>query len=109
MSGDTMISIRKLPETDVSIFRTVRLHALQESPTAFGSSYEEEERMTVAEIRARIGSTPDRWVLGAFVQEELTSVIGVYREGRPKTRHKAHIWGMYVMPDFRGKGIGRLL
>jgi ribosomal protein S18 acetylase RimI-like enzyme len=28
---------------------------------------------------------------------------------RPKMRHKGHVWGMYVAPEARGQGLGRLI
>jgi RimJ/RimL family protein N-acetyltransferase len=37
------------------------------------------------------------------------AVIGVYRDDRPKTRHKMHVWGAYVTPTYRGRGLGRRL
>jgi GNAT superfamily N-acetyltransferase len=36
-------------------------------------------------------------------------VAGVYRERPVKHRHVAYVWGVYVIPEQRGKGIARAL
>ena len=61
-----MTKIRELTKEDVGSFRRVRLLGLQESPTAFGASYAQEEKMPVEELAKRLVGTADRWVLGAF-------------------------------------------
>ncbi len=104
-----MITVRQLTKDDIGSFRRVRLLGLQESPTAFGASYAQEEKMPVEEMATRIAGTADRWVLGAFKEDELTGVIGFVRDGGDKSRHKGFIWGMYVAPEFRGMGFGRAL
>jgi len=47
--------------------------------------------------------------LGAFDGEELVGTVTVEFSAKPKTRHKAHLIGMYVTPSARGSGIGRAL
>ena len=32
--------------------------------------------------------------------------MGIYRDRHLKARHKAHVWGMYVVPDHRRQGVG---
>ncbi|MEO6876176.1 MAG: N-acetyltransferase [Opitutaceae bacterium] len=104
-----MIKVRQLTKDDIGSFRRVRLTGLQESPTAFGASYAQEERMPAEEMATRLAGTADRWVLGVFAEEELTGVIGFVRETGDKSRHKGFIWGLYVIPEFRGVGMGRAL
>jgi ribosomal protein S18 acetylase RimI-like enzyme len=36
-------------------------------------------------------------------------MAGFYRETGPKTRHKGHVWGVYVTAALRGQGVGRRL
>ena len=59
-------------------------------------------------MRERLATSSESMVLGAFAPE-LVGTVGLYREFKRKTAHKAHIWGMYVMPSRRGQGIGRRL
>jgi ribosomal protein S18 acetylase RimI-like enzyme len=104
--------IRRLEDADTETYRRLRLWALQESSAVYGSSYIEEVRMPLEAVKQRLGlHNPDEsFVLGAFSDAgRLVGIIGCYRASKIKARHKAHIWGMFVAPDFRGQGIGRAL
>ena len=107
------INIRTLTEQDASSFRFLRLRGLQEAPDAFGATYEEyksEPLTTIVEQVRPKESFPERFVLGAFDQEDrIVGIIGFLRERRRKGQHKASVWGMYVVPEVRGQGIGRML
>jgi ribosomal protein S18 acetylase RimI-like enzyme len=47
------------------------------------------------------------FVVGAFDGKQLVGIAGFYREKGLKTRHKGRVWGVYVTPGERGKGVGR--
>jgi len=85
------------------------LAGLRESPTAFVSSYEEECDTPLSLIAERLIAGSDRAVFGAFANDELVGVVGLQRHSEPKLAHKAYVWGMYVAPGFRSRGIGREL
>ena len=105
-----MTKIRILRAADASTFRNLRLEALRESPTSFASSYEDEARLTPGEFVRRLARTDESWVLGAFdPTNTIVGCVGWYRYRGRKISHKSHIWGMYVIPAERGKGIGRAL
>lgn len=104
-----MITLRELTGEDAVTFRQVRLRGLQESPTAFGASYEQEEKLPLEEYARRLEGSADKWVLGAFHAEELVGALGFLRNMGNKAHHKGFIWGVYVVPHFRGQGIGRML
>lgn len=54
--------------------------------------------------------TDDKFVLGAFNESGmLVGSVAFVREGGMKTSHKANVFGLYVAPEFRGKGIGKAL
>lgn len=36
-------------------------------------------------------------------------MVGLFREQGDKQRHKGVIWGIYVAPETRGMGVGRML
>ena len=103
------MTIRPLTENDATIFRSIRLTALLVSPEPFGSSYEEEVDTPLEEYVARLKEDDRRFVLGAFDNETLVGIVGFYAEKKRKVAHKATIWGMFVMPDYRGKGIAKAL
>jgi ribosomal protein S18 acetylase RimI-like enzyme len=101
--------IRILLPNDASAFQAIRLRGLAECPTAFSSSHEEEVGIPPSVVASRLAAKPDGAVFGSFVENELAGVIGIQREGRHKLTHKAFIWGMYVAPEHRLKGVGRTL
>ncbi len=103
------IAIRRLILDDAERFWALRLRGLREHPEAFGRSFEEERTTPLADIRARIPSPPDGFVLGAWRGADLVGVVGVRRDGPTKQRHKATLWGVYVAPEARGAGVGRAL
>jgi ribosomal protein S18 acetylase RimI-like enzyme len=43
------------------------------------------------------------------VQDRLAGVLGVSIDPRDKIRHKGHVFGMYVAPEYAGHGVGRAL
>jgi len=46
---------------------------------------------------------------GAFAGIELVGTVALAFSAKPKTRHKALVIGMYVLPDWRGNGAARAL
>jgi RimJ/RimL family protein N-acetyltransferase len=103
------MQIRRLTPADASGFQALRLAALLEAPSAFGSSYEEEKALPASAIERRLALHQDRAAFAAFEKETPIGLIGLARESHSKLSHKALIWGMYVIPGARGKGIGRAL
>ena len=106
------MNIRQLEATDAEEYRRLRLWALQESPSAFGSTYAEEIRTSLDTVKQRLGVNDplESFVLGAFSDAgRLVGAIGCYREARIKSQHKGNIWGMFVAPTFRRQGIGRAM
>jgi ribosomal protein S18 acetylase RimI-like enzyme len=98
--------IRRLTPSDAAAFQALRLRGLQESPTAFSSSYEEECDRPLEVVAAKIAPEAGRAVFGAHDGDELVGLIGVGIDGGRKLAHKRIIWGMYVAPSHRGCGIG---
>lgn len=99
--------VRRLTERDAAAFRAVRLRALKEDPASFLASYEEDCRLSVEEFAERLRPLdPHTGVLGAFRDAELVGTVGFYRHAHVKARHRASLWGMYVVPEERGKRVG---
>ena len=104
-----MTEIRTLVPADAAAFQALRLAGLQECSTAFASSFEEESTRELPAVAERLAPQGDRAVFGAFDGGELAGVVGLVREGHRKLAHKAFIWGMYVAPAARKRGVGREL
>ena len=104
------MEIRVLTEADVDLYRPLRLRALREEPQAFGSSYEELVARPVEEMARRLRPDPATGTvtLGAF-DPDLVGTVGLLRESGLKMQHKAMVWGVYTVPEVRGRGVGRAL
>jgi RimJ/RimL family protein N-acetyltransferase len=101
--------IRRLSPSDATDYRRLRLRGLRESPTAFGSSYNEERKRPIKAFVMRLEQTRDKWIYGAFEHGRIVGVVSLIRDDRRKERHKASIFGMYVDRKMRRHGIGREL
>lgn len=98
--------IRALTPDDAASFSALRLRGLLEQPDAFASSHEEEAPWPLAEFERRLQPQPGAVTFGGFDGAVLTAVVGLVREHHVKLAHKAFVWGMYVAPEHRRRGIG---
>jgi RimJ/RimL family protein N-acetyltransferase len=98
--------IRLLTPADAALYRPVRLEALTTNPEAFTSTFEREQDKPLAWFEERLAISD---VFGAFIADELVGTAGFRREDGAKTAHKGVLWGMYVRPQARKSGTGRLL
>jgi ribosomal protein S18 acetylase RimI-like enzyme len=99
--------LRRLRSSDAALFRELRLEALERHPEAFGASWEDEQRQPESRFAERLEAGH---VMGGFTEEQtLCGIVGTAQCQGQKTRHIASIWGMYVRPAARGRGLGRSL
>jgi ribosomal protein S18 acetylase RimI-like enzyme len=102
--------VAALSAADVPRYRELMLHAYAAAPDAFTSTPEER------------AAEPDSWWLkriadpaglsvafGAFHEGNLVGTVTVEFSRKPKTRHKAHLIGMFVHESCRGQGAGAAL
>src|SRR5215467_12210533 len=101
------MEIRFLNTDDAGEWLRLRLEALKHDPSAFSASLEEYDSLSVEEVKRRLWSSADAFVVGATEAGQLIGIAGFYREQGAKTRHKGRVWGVYVSPAARGKGVGR--
>jgi ribosomal protein S18 acetylase RimI-like enzyme len=103
-----VVHIRRLVPGDLPAYRPLMLAAYERHPDAFTSSAAERAALPMAWWEARLRDEPlaVELVLGAFEGPSLVGAAGVSFETREKARHKATLFGMYVPPEHRHKGIG---
>ena len=99
-----------LSPADAPLYRAVMLHAYEHAADAFTSTPEERAAEPDTWWLRRIAD-PDGLTVafGAFDGEALAGVVALEFSAKPKTRHKALVVGMYVMPAWRGRGIAKTL
>ena len=100
-----MVEIQRIRAESGEELRDIRLTALQESPSAFGSTFAAESDQTAAEWseRARLGAEGhERVTFLARDGAQAVGLVGGYREER-----SVHLVSMWVAPTHRRRGIGR--
>jgi RimJ/RimL family protein N-acetyltransferase len=105
------MTIERLARPHAAAYRELMLQAYARHPDAFTATVEERAGLPLAwwEARVQPGDAPAEMVLGALQDSALLGVAGLSFEARPKLRHKAHLFGMYVAPASRGRGLGEAL
>jgi GNAT superfamily N-acetyltransferase len=103
-----VVEIRPLTTADAQAFMALGRRTLADSPAACASSPEDDRASSLDFVLGMLESGGKPTVFGAFAPE-LIGTIGIYRGERRKTAHKAHLRGMFVAPEYRGRGVGRRL
>lgn len=102
-----MIACRRLGRDDAAQFAALRLRGLREQPADFGEDSAEFEATPFDVHERRLEPRPDNAaVLGAFRDRELVGIVGLYRRpDRRKHWHRANVFGTYVIPEQRRRGV----
>jgi RimJ/RimL family protein N-acetyltransferase len=106
------ITIREVLETDLALYRDLRLEALRFEPGAFSADYDEERSRAASVWLERLRTVVQDPTQTLFVAEEnaaLVGMTGIARGKSAKTKHSAGIWGVYVRPAHRSVGIASAL
>lgn len=107
-----MVAVRRLVREDFDQYYEVRLAGLVESPAAFTTDADAWRSASRERIERHLQLNQDgseTLILGAWLDAELVGLIGMNREQRPSVSHKASLWGFFVLPPHRQRGIGRTL
>ncbi len=105
------VDVRRLRPDDAVHYRDLMMEAYRIHPAAFTSSVDEREGLPTTWWAKRLADDPraDELVVGAWDGTRLIGAAGLRFETRPKTRHKALLYGMYVRTEHLLRGIGRRL
>ena len=104
-----MITIEPITPENAPTFKAARLRALQDTPTAFGSTYAKESQLTNADWVARANnSNGEKSILYMAIENKaVIGIAGSYLDHDNPTQ--AHLISMWTAPTHRQQGIGRLL
>lgn len=98
--------ISRLQASDAEAFRTIRLAALKTAPEAFGSTYDREAARPLSAFADGLSASV---IFGAYDEQRIVGMAGFKQEAGPKVSHKAFVWGFYVEPAWRSRGVGSAL
>lgn len=104
------MQVRRITKRDAAHLKQVRLAALKDAPSAFGSSHAAEANRPEAEWvqRAVAGSRgSDRATFFAQFDDEFVGLVGGYRE-EPSSAI-VELVSMWVAPHVRSRGVGAAL
>ncbi|MFM8771192.1 MAG: GNAT family N-acetyltransferase [Candidatus Kapaibacterium sp.] len=107
------LTIRPLEIDDFAMFLEIQREALVQSPELFGSDYEWFESLSILSKEQRYEkymNFPYQYILGAVDDEgNIAGMIGYSSADSSKTRHKGTVWGLFVRPEYRGKGVATIM
>jgi ribosomal protein S18 acetylase RimI-like enzyme len=102
------VKIRRVAASEWRSCRDLRLDALKSDPLAFGSNFRRENDYPPMKWKAwakkgAIGNDSATFVAEGPARR-LVGMAGVFTD-----RNEYHVWGMWVAPEFRDRGLGRSL
>ena len=109
--GGAPLLVRRLAPADAAAYRALMLDGYAREPEAFTATVAERAGLPLAFWQARLapGDAAADIVIGALLDGQLAGALGLGFAQRPKLRHKASLFGMFVAPHARRRGLGRLL
>ncbi|MCX6391487.1 MAG: GNAT family N-acetyltransferase [Actinobacteria bacterium] len=105
-----MIDVRSIQGDEGELLREVRLAALKSAPAAFLETFEEVAADPADVWAARAAASTgegDQLIMVAFDQGRPVGMAGIAREIGQRRRHRATLWGVWLDPAHRGRGVGR--
>ncbi|MCC5786167.1 MAG: GNAT family N-acetyltransferase [Phycisphaerales bacterium] len=108
MNPTPLPTVRALTPSDAAAYVALRRAMLLDTPRAFAADPETDRGSDEAGVRTSLAG-PGYAIVGAFEGEALIGAAGIIRQSGRKLMHRAYIWGVWVRPDRRGRGIGEQL
>jgi GNAT superfamily N-acetyltransferase len=104
-----MPTLELISPATVNAFKMVRLRALQDFPSAFGSTYEKESRFSEADwLKRAIAWTREGSIAYLTMdREEPCGIVAGFLDKEDSRR--AHVASMWVAPAYRRGGLGNAL
>ncbi len=96
----------KLGAGDAERYWRLRQMMLMDTPWAFASDPESDNARDSSSFISRLSEPYNEILAIAADSGELVASAGVVRRPRKKIWHRADIWGVYVHPEHRRRGLG---
>jgi ribosomal protein S18 acetylase RimI-like enzyme len=110
MSVAAEFKIRRLSATDAEAFSVLRREVTGENPVPMGLTMDEELARPIEGFRAQLSAPAPNVAFGAFVGMELIGSSALaWPSNFASSRHKSTLWGTFISPRYRRRGIGRAL
>src|SRR5690606_5824131 len=100
------IAVIRLTPSDAERFARFREEMLTDSPWAFASTLEDDDSLDLVHMRRVLGERENA-IIAVEAAETLVATAGILRMNSSKFSHRAKLWGVFVTPDHRGRGLGR--
>jgi ribosomal protein S18 acetylase RimI-like enzyme len=103
-------SIRPIESHEWRMYRDLRLRSLADSPDAFGTTLAQAQERSEGQWSAQLASgaaSGSELPLVAVVNDQPGGLAWAMID--PSERQKAHLYQMWVAPDYRDIGAGRML
>jgi ribosomal protein S18 acetylase RimI-like enzyme len=104
-----IIALEIISPKNATTFKDIRLRALQDSPTAFSSTFAEESKLSDADWVKRAAQWSGAKSIGYLALDDCAAVgiaAGILNQTEPS---RADLVSMWVAPTHRRVGIGRTL
>ena len=104
-----MLLCRRATAADVDLFREIRLQALQDSPEAFGSTYESAIERSQDSWREQLVSTVDGGLRNTQFVFDGDSCVGLGALYREDGSVSGDLIMMWISPEVRSSGAGSMI
>jgi GNAT superfamily N-acetyltransferase len=104
-----MLTLQRIAPENAPVYKTVRLRALQSDPTAFGSTYAREARLSDEEWRQRALRCSSDGSTGYLAFDGVIPCGLVVCFGDEQNAQCAHVISMWVDPAYRRAGVDTAL
>jgi len=101
--------IRPLDPSEWEAFKALRLQALKTEPGVFASPYEAEASRPSQDWKDTIAGSPPHQVFGLFDGERLIGITAAFTWRGDPSGESALLAMSYILPEYRGKGLSKLL
>jgi len=102
------VEMRQLSGLDAESFSALRRRVTADNPVPMGLTLEEELKRPLQGFREQLSAPAPNAAFGIFIDERLRACAALAWTSKfPSSTHKALLWGCFVDPLFRGRGLGR--